>query len=229
MPYANLPYPPHNQTMLTTTELRFAYGKQRRFRFPPMRCGAAEQWLILGQSGCGKTTLLHLLAGLLQPTEGEIIINDQPIQHLKAAEIDAFRGKNIGIVLQQPYFVQSLNVEENLLLAQNLAGTAPDRTRIRALLDRLDVAHTRTTRTHLLSIGEQQRVAIARALLNRPSLLLADEPTSALDDTNCVAVIRLLEEHAREEGATLVVVTHDQRLKAQFINQIVLPTSFYGQ
>jgi ABC-type lipoprotein export system ATPase subunit len=214
--------------MLVTTELRFAYNKQHKFRFPPMRCAAAEQWLILGQSGCGKTTLLHLLAGLLQPTEGEISINEQPIQALSSNKLDAFRGKNIGIVLQQSYFVQSLNVIENLQLAQNLAGAKTDNSRINALLERLHIAHLRTARPYELSIGEQQRVAIVRALLNRPSLLLADEPTAALDDQNCIEVIGLLEEHAREEGATLVVVTHDQRLKSQFRNQIVLPTSFYG-
>ena len=115
-----------------------------------------------------------------------------------------------------------MSVEENLLLAQKLAGVALSKKRVYHLLERLQIADKKSTKTTNLSIGEQQRVAIARALVNKPKIILADEPTSALDDANCLAVIRLLEEQALAENATMLIVTHDARLKEHFPNQIIL-------
>ena len=107
-------------------------------------------------------------------------------------------------------------------MAQQLAGVSIDKARIKALLDRLNVGHKLKAKTARLSQGEQQRVAIARALVNQPTIILADEPTSALDDKNCEEVIQLLEEEAAAVGATLLVVTHDARLKERFKQQISL-------
>lgn len=190
--------------------------------FPEIACGAGEHWLILGSSGSGKTTLLQLLAGLRKPHSGEIRIGDTAINALSTPDLDRFRGQHIGIVFQQSHFVHALNVGDNLLLAQQLAGRTPDRDRAEKLLQRLGLAHKINAKTHRLSQGEQQRVAIARALVNGPTLILADEPTSALDDKNTTEVTALLEEEANIANATLIVVTHDGRLKSKFPKQIVI-------
>ncbi|HRF37925.1 MAG TPA: ATP-binding cassette domain-containing protein, partial [Saprospiraceae bacterium] len=174
------------------------------------------------QSGCGKTTLLHLLGGLLAPRSGSVQVAGTDFDSLSTAQLDAFRGKNIGIIFQKSHFARALSVEENLLLAQQLAGLQPDRQRAAELLQHLDIGHKMKSRTDRLSQGEQQRVAIARAVINRPKLILADEPTSALDDDNCAEVVALLEREAAQTGATLVIVTHDGRLKEKFTHRISL-------
>jgi len=136
--------------------------------------------------------------------------------------LDQFRGKQIGIVFQKAYFVRSLTVEENLKLAQKLAGQPISNSRIIELLERLNVFHKLKAKTDSLSSGEQQRIAIARALINKPNIILADEPTSSLDDKHCYEVLELLETQAAQENATLLIVTHDARLKEKFENQIIL-------
>lgn len=211
--------------MLETSNLEYAYPGGGTLRFPDIRCATGDHWLLIGQSGSGKTTLLHLLGGLLSPRNGRVIVEDTDITRLPAHALDRFRGKKIGVIFQRSHFVRSLTVAENLVLAQQLAGLPADRQRISDLLGHLNVGHKLHTRPDRLSVGEQQRVAIARALINRPSVILADEPTSALDDVNCGEVIRLIEREASEVGATLLVVTHDGRLKERFRNQIHLTHS----
>jgi len=206
--------------MLQTNQLHFSYTGAQTLAFPDFTCQKGEQWLLLGQSGSGKTTLLHLLGGLLSPTKGYVKIGDTDLKSLSTAALDKFRGKNVGIIFQKAHFVKSLTVQENLILAQQLAGVAIDKQRIADLLNRLNVGHKLHAKTNELSQGEQQRVAIARAIVNQPRVILADEPTSALDDENCEEVIQLLEEQAAAVGATLLVVTHDGRLKERFEKQI---------
>ena len=208
--------------MLKTSQLTYQYKDGPKLEFPDITCGKGEHWLLLGQSGCGKTTLLHLLAGLLKPTSGTIQVGDTDISQLKPSQLDHFRGQHIGIVFQKPHFVRSLSVEKNLTLARYLAGERPYHQGINELLDNLNLGHKLKAMPHRLSQGEQQRVAIARAVINRPQLILADEPTSALDDQNCIEVIRLLETQAKQQNAVLLIVTHDQRLKDHFSNQIDL-------
>jgi len=190
--------------------------------FPEIHCQKGEHWLLLGTSGSGKTTLLQLLAGLRTPMTGEVRIGDTVMTALSHAKLDKFRGQQIGIVFQQPHFIEALNVEENLVIAQGLAGRKIDRNKIRKLVERLGMSHKLKSKTQRLSQGEQQRVAIARALVNGPAVILADEPTSALDDQNTHEVIALLEEQAQLASATLLLVTHDARLKGYFPKQIVL-------
>lgn len=208
--------------MLQTEDLAYSYDHKKELTFPDIQCQTGEHWLLLGQSGSGKTTLLHLLGGLLSPSRGQVWVSETGLTGLSSHALDQFRGRNIGIIFQKSHFVRSLTVEENLVLAQQLAGLKPDRLRIAELLDHLNVGHKLQERPQALSVGEQQRVAIARALVNRPAVILADEPTSALDDVNCMEVINLIEREANEEGATLLVVTHDNRLKERFENQILL-------
>jgi ABC-type lipoprotein export system ATPase subunit len=208
--------------MLYAENLTYSYDAQHTLRFPDIRCDAGAHWLLLGQSGSGKTTLLHLLGGLLTPAGGTVKVADTLLSGISSASLDHFRGRNIGIIFQQAHFVAALTVEENLLLAQQLAGMKPDRQRVGSLLEHLGLGHKRKSKTDRLSQGEQQRVAIARAIINRPGLILADEPTSALDDQRCAEVISLLEREAGEVGATLLIVTHDGRLKDHFSNRISL-------
>jgi putative ABC transport system ATP-binding protein len=198
------------------------HGARTALSLDGFEAAAGEHWLVLGASGSGKTTLLHLLAGLLRPSEGEIVIDGQPLGRMEGAEIDRWRGRTVGIVPQKLHLVQSLNVAENLLLACFLSGLPQDRDRAAGLLKGLNLEDKATARPHQLSHGQAQRVAIARAVMNRPKLLLADEPTANLDDEHCQQALELLESQAAGCGATLVVATHDQRAKQRFARRIEL-------
>jgi putative ABC transport system ATP-binding protein len=208
--------------MFTIENLRHAYDGVEVLNVAAWRGEQGAQWLVIGPSGSGKTTLLHVIAGILRPTAGNVSIAGQDVMALKPADLDRFRGQHIGIVLQRLHLVSSLTVAENLLLAQYLAGVPQDGTRVREVLAGLDIAGKAEAYPHELSFGQAQRVAVARAVVNRPKLLLADEPTSNLDDERCAQAFGLLESQARACGATLVIATHDQRIKTRMPNQLEL-------
>jgi putative ABC transport system ATP-binding protein len=208
--------------MISTSQLKFAYPGQPPVAYPDFSCGKNEHALILGQSGTGKTTLLHLLGGILSPASGQIMIGGTHLHDLKGHALDAFRGKHIGIIFQKPHFIRSLNAVENLLLTQSLAGKEGNKTEALRLMSHLGIGHRAHAATHTMSIGEQQRLAIARALINQPDIILADEPSSALDDHNCQQMIELLLGVANEHQANLIVVTHDSRIKDMIQKKIVL-------
>lgn len=199
--------------MISTQNLTFSYNSEKRFSFPDFTCHDHETMLILGQSGKGKTTFLHLMALLLKPTGGHIQINNQEISQLSVSKAAEFRAKNVGIIYQKPHFVHALTVKENLLLANYLGNQPQAKQRAEQLAESLGFSEHLHKKTTQLSQGEQQRVSIARALMNKPSVILADEPTSSLDDENCLKVVELLKTQITEIQASLVVVTHDQRLK----------------
>ncbi len=208
--------------MLATQGLQFQYNNDNIFYFPDVEVKAQESLLLLGKSGIGKTTLLHLLGGLMKPLKGNIVLANENITALRGRHLDKFRGKNIGIIFQQNHFVDALTVIENILLAPTLIGLEANKDRAINLLERLNLKGKENKKVSRLSQGEKQRCAIARAVFNKPRLILADEPTSALDDDNCVEVYKLLAEQAAVENAALVIVTHDNRLKNQVNNQIIL-------
>lgn len=208
--------------MLQTKNVTFFYNKETQFTFPELKCDASDTLLITGNSGKGKTTLLHLLAGLLRPKNGEISIENTNISSLSEKKLDQFRGKNIGLILQQSHFIASMTVLENVVLASWLATGKKAIQKAEKLLAELDLENQKHKLPSQLSIGQQQRVSIARALINEPKLLLADEPTSSLDDENAFKVADLLEKLSKEYNAALVIVTHDSRLKNKFSNQINL-------
>lgn len=208
--------------MIATFNITYTYPGQPAMHFPDVQCGAGEHALILGPSGTGKTTLLHLLGGLLSPVSGEIRIGETAVHQLRGHALDAFRGRHIGIIFQKPHFIRSLNALENLLLTQSLSGVKADKPSALSLLQRLGIGHKANARTYNMSIGEQQRLAIARALVNHPDIILADEPSSALDDDNCHTMIQLLMQVAGEEQANLLVVTHDNRIKDMIERKIYL-------
>jgi putative ABC transport system ATP-binding protein len=208
--------------MIQTTQLSYAYPGQSAFRFPDVACSRNEHALILGPSGAGKTTLLHLLGGILRPTLGAIRIAETAMHELSDNALDQFRGQKIGIVFQRPHFIRSISALDNILLTQNLSGRKSDSARALQMLKRLNIENKAHHRPYNMSIGEQQRLAIARALINHPEVILADEPSSALDDKNCHDMIRLLLEVASENNASLIVVTHDTRIKDMIPRHIFL-------
>jgi putative ABC transport system ATP-binding protein len=210
--------------MIHIDQLRFGYrGGEDVLRLDKFDLGVESNILIVGPSGCGKTTLLHLIAGLLLPVSGRIIVDGQDLAELPAPARDRFRGQHIGIVLQQFHLLPTLTVLQNLLVAQSIAGLRVDRAAARLMLKALDVDQRVDANPHELSVGQQQRVAIARALANRPRLLLADEPTSNLDDEACGVVADLLLGTTQRQGVSLVVATHDTRLKSRIERQLALP------
>ena len=206
--------------MLETKNLRFKYDNNLELNFPDIKT-SKENLLILGASGVGKTTFLHLLSGLLKPMNGEIDLLGTTISKLKMSEMDRFRGKNIGIVFQKPHFINSLTVKENLQLAQYISKKS-DKNRIQSLLESLGIEDKANKKTQNLSQGEKQRVSIALAIVNSPKLILADEPTSSLDDLNCDKVINILKNQASKYKAKLIIITHDYRLKKHFKNTLSL-------
>jgi len=208
--------------MFALRDLRHAYDGNEVLRVDAWQAGPGEHWLVLGPSGSGKTTLLHVLAAILRPTAGTVSIAGQDLAALKPAELDRFRGRHVGVVLQRLHLVPSLTVMNNLLLAQYLAGVTQDTARAHEVLSSLEVADKAHAFPHELSFGQAQRVAVARAVVNRPKLLLADEPTSNLDDVRCAQAFGLLESQASACGATLVVATHDQRIKSRMPNRYEL-------
>ena len=202
--------------MIRISALRHRYGGVTVLDIAAWQVPQGEHWLIAGQSGCGKSTLLSILALLLKASEGNVEILGRNINTLAANEQDQFRRRSISIVLQRLHLIPAINVQDNLRLTQTMARLPVDEKRIRDVLDMLGLSKKLTAMPSELSVGEAQRVAIGRAVLNRPKILLADEPTSALDDENAVAVIDLLKSQATDCGATLLIATHDGRVKAHF-------------
>ncbi len=170
---------------------------------------------IMGPSGSGKSTLLGLLAGLDNATSGHIYLDGQDIVGLSEDQMAEVRGRKIGFVFQSFQLIPTLTAEENVLLPAELAGAGRETAaRARALLDRVGLADRRHHYPIQLSGGEQQRVALARAFITKPPILYADEPTGNLDGKTGEQVLELILELNRQEGATMVLVTHDPGLAA---------------
>lgn len=202
--------------MISIQAVSHSYVPSMPISFKDWQINKGEQWLLLGDSGSGKTTLLHILTGILKPQSGKVIMNDTAIYELSAKALDQFRGRHIGIVFQKPHLIKSLTVNENLLLAQNFAHLPENQERINEVLESLAIADKKKAFPNELSQGQLQRVSIARAVINKPELLIADEPTSSLDDRNAHAVLELLLQQSALNQATLVVATHDKRVKDAF-------------
>lgn len=208
--------------MISTRSVQFSYPGSQIFHFPDIACENSDVLLIIGSSGVGKTTFLHLLGGILMPTFGEIKIGDTILNTLSNNKIDAFRGQNIGMVLQQNFFIESLTILDNLILASWLGKQKKDIKRIDDLLNKLGLNGLESKLPSQLSVGQLQRVSIVRALINEPKVILADEPTSSLDDENANNVADMLRKIADDFNTVMIIVTHDSRLKRKFANHIEL-------
>jgi lipoprotein-releasing system ATP-binding protein len=178
-----------------------------------LRVYGAQVVAILGPSGSGKSTLLHLLGGLDRPSAGEIYWGETRVDTLPQRVLARERAARLGLVFQQHYLLEDLNVLENVTLPGRIRGH-PDRARGEELLERVGLSQRATFLPKRLSGGERQRVAVARSLYSRPQVILADEPTGSLDRSSAAAVYALLAQLAREEGSAVVMVTHDEGLVA---------------
>jgi len=174
-----------------------------------------ELVLIMGPSGSGKTTLLSMLGGLLRPTSGKIVLDGTEITALDESQLPKVRARSVGFVFQSFNLLEALTVEENVLFPAQLKKPRQDdsRRRARTLIERLGLGPRRASFPRTLSGGEKQRVAIARALINEPPLILADEPTGNLDSVKGQDVMMILHDVARDEGRTVILVTHDPRVE----------------
>src|SRR5690606_28154574 len=205
-----------NDFVLHTESLSYQYPKGSKLIFENLNIPTQQHTLILGESGSGKSTLLNLIAGFSAPTTGKVYIQGQDIYQLQETNLDKFRAKNLGFIFQEAHLLKNLTVAENIKLAQSLAGFPVNESDVAALLEKLQLAALSNRKPYKLSRGQVQRVAIARALINRPALLIADEPTASLDDKNTFLVIELIKALADEQGSTLIISTHDKRLKDEF-------------
>ena len=209
--------------MIHTDHLTFQYKKtENKFSFPNITLKERENLLILGKSGIGKTTLLHLLAGLLKPTTGTVRIDQVDIHTFTPSALDKFRGETIGMVFQKKHAVQSLNVLENLQARLFFSKKKDKNKAIERVLKQLDLFDYKHHKVTELSEGQLQRLGIASAVIHQPKVIFADEPTSSLDDENCKIVMKLLIEQAEKTNANLIVITHDSRIKPFFHNTISL-------
>ena len=177
---------------------------------------------VIGPSGSGKSTLLGLIAGLDEPTSGDIRIDGQSINNMSEDALAQLRGAKIGFIFQSFHLMPSLTALENVLVPMEIAGASGARERAQSLLEDVDLVARAHHYPSQLSGGEQQRVAIARAFANNPSILLADEPTGNLDSRNGHHVFELMVEMNRKRNATLVLVTHEHELATRADRQISL-------
>lgn len=183
---------------------------------PEFRLGEAEQAVLLGRSGCGKTTLLHVIAGISAPDAGQVIIDGVDMARLGEADRDRVRAEKVGYIFQTFNLLPGFNALENVMLGMTFARGRRDERRARDLLGRVGLGHRLRHRPGTLSVGEQQRVAVARALANKPRLLLADEPTASVDPRHQQAVIELIRSTCRDESVAIFLVTHAPEVAAQF-------------
>ena len=188
-------------------------GPDRRllFQVPSLRIPSGDKVLVRGASGQGKTTFLHLLAGLLTPDKGKVLVGDRRLDTLDEEERCRFRRRHVGIVFQKLNLIDHLTALENVELALPRGET---RRKATEALQSVSLQGREHDRVSVLSLGEQQRVAVARVLAGRFPLVLADEPTSSLDEANAVAVMGILMDACSEK--TLVVVSHDHRIEGFF-------------
>ena len=210
----------NQKKLIRTNNLSVKYGDVD-IKFPNINLDYGGQLLIIGKSGSGKTSLLSILGGLLAPETGNVLVNDTDLFSLPNNKRDNFRGQQIGFVFQTPHFIKSLCVNDNLKFSQYMSSKV-NQPKINMFLKKVDLNHLKNASIQNLSEGEKQRISIIRALVNQPSIIFADEPTSALDDNSCYNVVDLLTNLSQENNTTLVIVTHDKRIKDKFPNQINL-------
>lgn len=209
--------------MIQARSLAYRYPQGPALSFPDVEVPQGGTLLLQGRSGAGKSTWLALVAGLLTPTSGQLLVAGQDLAPLRGGERDRWRGRSIGFLPQKLHLSDALSVQRNLALVYFAAGLAEDKVAVRAALDALGVAELAHRLPGQLSGGQAQRVALARATLLQPKVLLADEPTASLDDQAAAAAVGLLRDAARRCGATLVVATHDARVRDALRGAQVLP------
>jgi putative ABC transport system ATP-binding protein len=182
---------------------------------PSYELAAGEQAALLGVSGRGKTTLLHVIAGITPADAGVVEVAGTDVATLSEAARDRHRAEHVGVVFQTHHLLPAFTARENVLLGLSFAGRKPEPDWVDHLLDRVGLSDRRGHKPEELSVGQRQRVAVARALANRPKIVLADEPTGALDPPTARQVLKLIRDLCTETDAGLLIVTHDHALAAE--------------
>ena len=208
--------------MIRTSGLSYHYAGGNLLRFADVDVPQGGVLLVQGPSGCGKSTWLALVAGLLRPGSGAVLVAGQDLGQLRAVATDAWRARSIGFLPQKLHLSEALSVTGNLALAQWAAGVADNPVAIEQALLILGLADLAQRRPSQLSGGQAQRVALARAVLLRPQVILADEPTASLDDAAAHTALLLLHDSASRLQATLVIATHDSRVRAALPQALLL-------
>jgi putative ABC transport system ATP-binding protein len=201
---------------LQIKNLEFSYGDHRILQIPHFEIQKGEKVFLLGPSGSGKSTLLELIAGILKPASGDLILNGENISQLNLSQLDHFRAENIGYIFQSFNLIPFLSVIENIQLPFLFQKKSYDEGLLKNLIERLGLSSFVNRAVSQLSVGQQQRVAVARALLKRPKLILADEPTSALDYDHREGFLKLLFELCQQEKITVLFVSHDRSIEKLF-------------
>ncbi|QDT07665.1 Lipoprotein-releasing system ATP-binding protein LolD [Rubripirellula lacrimiformis] len=208
-------------------------GRLTVLDIPQFRIEEGEQVALVGTSGGGKTTLLHLIAGLLTPDSGSLTLDGTELTRLSEQGRDRFRASKIGYVFQTFNLLPAFSAIENVRLGMTFGSGRQDTERAKDLLGRVGLADRANYRPSQLSVGQQQRVAIARALAGKPRLLLADEPTANVDPVSAESVLELIRSSCRDEDIAMLIVTHDMDIAAKFdrierledINRALAPTA----
>lgn len=190
---------------------------------PRFELATGEQAALIGDSGCGKTTLLHVIAGIVRPDSGRIRLNEIELGSFSEAGRDAIRADHIGYIFQTFNLLPAFSALENVKLGMAFARKPVDHARAKRLLERVGLGHRLHNKPRAMSVGEQQRVAVARALANRPMLILADEPTANVDPRNQRQIIELIRQTCSEENISLILVTHSMEVSQQFSRIDKLP------
>lgn len=210
---------------LEIRELKFRYGPSSSWvlDIPKLTLETGEQLLLRGQSGGGKSTLLYLIAGLMEPVKGEIHVSGQNIHQLRGQRRDLFRGRKIGMIFQTFNLLEGFTAFENVMAALMFSDIKQSQHRKHAqtLLESLGIERPGQLVEHM-SVGQQQRVAVARAMACKPVLVLADEPTASLDPENAVAAMDLIQQTCAAHGAALLCTSHDPALRERFKRQVHL-------
>lgn len=224
------------QPVIKVQNLRVSYSVADRafdvLSVPEWTLEPAQHVALVGPSGCGKTTFLHVLSGLLSPTQGSVEVCGNSLESMRESDLDRFRACHIGYIFQSFNLLQGYTALENVLLGISFSESTFGKEHAISLLERVGLADRMKHYPSQLSIGEQQRVAVARSLANKPELILADEPTGSLDPVNSNAVADLIREICSEENCTLVLVSHEQEVVSRFksvisfleINRAFVPT-----
>ena len=205
-------------SILQTTELKKYYGAKpnitRALDGVTLSIEKGEFVAIVGTSGSGKSTLLNMIGGLDVPTSGKVIVDGRELSTLKDEQLTIFRRRKIGFIFQNYNLVPVLNVYENIVLPVELDGNKVDKKFMKEVVQMLGLEDKLNNMPNNLSGGQQQRVAIARSLINNPSILLADEPTGNLDSTTSKEVLHMFKDLNRQQGITVILVTHDPKIAA---------------
>jgi ABC-type lipoprotein export system ATPase subunit len=196
-------------------------------KIPEFKLESGSQTGMKGKSGSGKTTFLNVISGILLPVQGKVEVDGTDVTKLSETQRDQFRGSHIGFIFQTFHLLSGFTAVENVVLGSVFAGdpneeTATTKQRACHLLEKVGLADRMHHRPSMLSSGEQQRVAIARSLMNKPKLILADEPTGSLDEKSGNEVLELIRSLASSSGASLLLVTHDPSVMAQFSHVVDL-------